>query len=132
MVMSRRAASRCSIAGNVMCLDVLRVLERSPDTVRRVLEDIDELGRSEPRLMVALDRIEKLLAEAMRDQSVARALVEQLALAQAAALLLAHAPGAVSDAFLATRLGGAWRSTYGTGGAAIDTRAILDYAAPLV
>jgi len=115
-----------------MCLDVLRVLERSPETVRRVLEDIDELGRSEPRLMLALDRIEKLLAEAMRDQSVARALVEQLALAQAAALLLAHAPDAVSDAFLATRLVGAWRSTYGTGGAGIDTRAILDYAAPLV
>jgi putative acyl-CoA dehydrogenase len=119
-------------SGNVMCLDVLRVLERAPETVRRVLEGIDTLGRSEPRLMAALDRIETLLAEAMRDQSVARALVEQLALAQAAALLLAHAPHAVSDAFLATRLDGQWRSTYGTSATKMDVREILSRAGPVL
>jgi len=117
-------------SGNVMCLDVLRVLERSPETVRRVIEEIDAIAGREPRVKAALDHIETLLASAMRDQSMTRALVEQLALAQAAALLLAHAPQDVSDAFLATRLNGGWRSTYGTtafGGAA---RAILDRAMP--
>jgi len=117
-------------SGNVMCLDVLRVLERSPETVRQVLEEIDELGRGEPRLMAALDRIETLLARAMRDQGVGRALIEQLALAEAGALLVANAPQAVSDAFLATRLDGGWRSTYGAGSSAIDARAILDRATP--
>jgi putative acyl-CoA dehydrogenase len=105
------------------------VLERSPETVRQVLEEIDELAGREPRVKVALDHIESLLGEAMRDQSVARALVEQLALAQAAALLLAHGPQEVSDAFLATRLG-AWRSTYGAAATGGDTRAILDRALP--
>ncbi|MGK2922760.1 MAG: isovaleryl-CoA dehydrogenase [Methyloceanibacter sp.] len=119
-------------SGNVMCLDVLRVLERAPETLRRMLDEIDALGGHEPRLKAALDRIETLLAEAMRDQSVARTLVEQLALAQAGALLLAHAPAAVSDAFLATRLQGTWRSTYGAGAAGLDARAILDRAAPQV
>jgi putative acyl-CoA dehydrogenase len=113
-----------------MCLDVLRVLERSPETLRSVLEGIDQAGRQEPRLKAALDRIETLLAQAMRDQSVARTLVEQLALAQAGALLLAHTPSAVSDAFLATRLQGTWRSTYGAGTAGLDARAILDRATP--
>jgi putative acyl-CoA dehydrogenase len=117
-------------SGNVMCLDVLRVLQRSPETVRHVLEGIDELAGRESRVKAALDRIETMLGEAMRDQSVARALVEQLALAQAAVLLLVHAPQEVSDAFLATRLDGAWRGTYGGAATRGDFRAILDRALP--
>ena len=119
-------------SGNVMCLDVLRVLERSPETLSRVVEEIDTLGGRDPRVKAALDRIETILAEAMRDQSVGRALVEQLACTQAAALLLAHAPHAVSDAFLATRLEGGWRNTYGAGRAKMDARVILDRAAPQI
>ena len=49
-------------------------------------------------------------------------MVELLALTAAGALLQAHAPPAVSDAFLATRLYGAFRHTYGVGlGGAIST-----------
>jgi putative acyl-CoA dehydrogenase len=117
-------------SGNVMCLDVLRVMERSPETVALVLDGIDAASTGEPRLKATLDRIKTLLAEARRDQSVARALVERLALAQAGALLLAHAPHAVSDAFLATRIEGGWRSTYGACDKDIDARAVLDRAAP--
>jgi putative acyl-CoA dehydrogenase len=117
-------------SGNVMGLDVLRVLERSPETVRSVLEGIDTLGGRDPRIEAALDRLETYLAKAMRDQSVARALVEELALAQAAALLLTHAPQVVSDAFLATRLAGTRRSTYGAGVGKIDARGLVDRAAP--
>ena len=36
----------------------------------------------------------------------------------------------VSDAFLATRLSGPWRSTYGTGARNIDARRLVDRAAP--
>ncbi len=54
----------------------------------------------------ALAGSEALLAECARDQRAARSLVEQLALAEAGALLLRHAPEAVSDGFIATRLGG--------------------------
>jgi len=117
-------------SGNVMGLDVLRVLERSPETVRQMLEEIDSIAGGESRVKAALDHIETLLGKAMRDQSVARALVEQLALTQAAGLLLAHAPQEVSDAFLATRLDGAWRSTYGATAVGGGARAILDRAMP--
>ncbi|MGH6734728.1 MAG: isovaleryl-CoA dehydrogenase [Methyloceanibacter sp.] len=115
-------------SGNVMCLDVLRVLERAPETVMLVLEAIGEIAAGEPRLKTALERIETLLAQAKRDQSAARALVEELALAQAGALLLAHSPPAVSDAYLATRLEGRSRNTYGADASKIDARAILDRA----
>jgi hypothetical protein len=36
----------------------------------------------------------------------------------------------VSDAFIATRLAGGWRNTYGAGLARADTRAILARAVP--
>ena len=117
-------------SGNVMCLDVLRVLERSPDAVRRVLDGIDAIAGGDPRVRIGLDRIERSLADAMRDQGVARTLVEQLALVQAGALLLAHAPETVSDPFLATRLAGGWRSTYGAAGTEMDARAVVERAAP--
>jgi putative acyl-CoA dehydrogenase len=58
----------------------------------------------------------------------ARRLVERLALLLQASLLLRHAPGAVSDAFVGSRLGGDWGIAYGTLPAGTDTAAILDRA----
>jgi len=56
-----------------------------------------------------------VLREVAREPRLTRTLAELLALTQAGALLRANAPAAVSDAFLATRLGGGWRHTYGVG-----------------
>ena len=53
--------------------------------------------------------------------------VEELPAAQiaAGAILRAHAPSAVADAFIATRLGGVARQTYGQGIERFDTKAII-------
>ena len=117
-------------SGNVMCLDVLRVVEKDPAALDPVIADLENASAGEARLRAALDRIKALRAACARDQGAARALVEQLALAQAGALLLRHAPGAVSDAFLASRADGLWRGTYGATPGRPDTRTILDRAAP--
>lgn len=117
-------------SGNVMGLDVLRVLERSPETMDRVLAELAELAQGERRLKAALDRLKSMAAEAGRDPSWARALVELLALTQAGALLNAHAPPSVTDAFLATRLGGTWRHTYGASLAPADAPSIVRRGAP--
>ncbi|MGH6866244.1 MAG: isovaleryl-CoA dehydrogenase [Methyloceanibacter sp.] len=117
-------------SGNVMCRDVLRAIEGSPETVRRVLDGIAAMSGGEPRLKPLLLRIDALMEQATRDESAARALVEMLALAQAGALMLAHAPETVSDAFLATRLSGNWRHTYGAYSAYMDPHAIVTRAAP--
>jgi putative acyl-CoA dehydrogenase len=117
-------------SGNVMCLDVLRVIEREPETLDRVLVELESLAAGEPRLEAALVKIKALAQDARRDQGAARTLVELLALAEAAALLVSDAPQAVGDAFLATRLQGSWRHTYGAGLAHADTRAIVARAAP--
>ncbi|MGI8725884.1 MAG: acyl-CoA dehydrogenase family protein, partial [Methyloceanibacter sp.] len=117
-------------AGNIMALDVLRVLERSPEVLDRVLAELAELAPGERRLKAALERLKGLAGETKRDPSGARALVELLALTHAGALLNAHAPPAVTDAFFATRLRGTWRHT--NGAAPADTASIVRRAAPVL
>jgi putative acyl-CoA dehydrogenase len=60
----------------------------------------------------------------------ARRLVEDLALAFQASLLLRDAPGTVADAFCAGRLGGGGRA-FGTLPPGVDADAILDRALAL-
>jgi putative acyl-CoA dehydrogenase len=117
-------------SGNVMCLDVLRVLEKDPEAVERVVADLETDAQGDARLDSALDRVKTLIGACQRDRGATRALVEQLAVTQAGVLLARHGAPAVSDAFLATRLGGGWRQTYGAGLARADTRTILARAAP--
>jgi putative acyl-CoA dehydrogenase len=119
-------------SGNVMGLDVLRVAERAPEAVEAVLEELKGFSAGEPSLERALERVRSLFAEASRDQRRTRSLIELLALATAGALLRAHAPACVGDAFLASRFGGGFRQTYGAGLDSADARAIVERAAPLI
>jgi putative acyl-CoA dehydrogenase len=63
-------------------------------------------------------------------QFQARRLVEDLAVALQASLLVRHAPTAVADAFCAARLGGQGGRVYGTLPAGVDSVAIVDRAFP--
>jgi putative acyl-CoA dehydrogenase len=91
-------------SGNVICLDVLRALARTPDAVDAVLEEIDLARGAERRLDVWAGRLKEDLARPQDAEMGARRLVECLALALQAALLIRHAPAAVADAFCASRL----------------------------
>ena len=64
-------------------------------------------------------------------QFLARRIVEELALALQASLLVRHAPPAVADAFCAARLGGESGRVYGTLPAGVDAGAIIDRALPV-
>jgi len=59
-----------------------------------------------------------------------RALTEALATLAAGTILRAHAPAFIADAYLATRLSGPPRQTYGQGLEAADTYAIVERAFP--
>ena len=118
-------------SGNLLCLDVLRVFERFPETLDRVLAECETLGGGEIRLKAALREVRTLSVEARKDETLARVLTERLALISAGALLLAHAPAAISDAFLATRLAGDPKQTYGASLARADLDAILGRASPV-
>ena len=117
-------------SGNVMALDVLRVLQREPEAAQMVLEEVGAGAGDDAGLKAALARLQALL-HAPRDlDQRARALVEGLALLAAGCILRAHAPAAVADAFITTRLSGSFRHTWGQGLERTGARTIIDRALP--
>lgn len=117
-------------SGNVMCLDFLRVLARSPEQVQLVIQEIRDNAAGEAAIDATLDRLEMTLRQAAIDERDARRLVEQVARTAAASLLVAHAPGFVADAFVLGRIAGPFRHTYGAGPAYSDATALLTRALP--
>ena len=117
-------------SGNVMAHDVLRVLQRQPQAVEIVLEDLAEAAGDDPHLKAALARVRNLLHEPRLLEMRARALVEGLALTAAGTILRTYAPQPVADAFVSTRLAGLPRQSYGQGLEWSDTKAILLRALP--
>jgi putative acyl-CoA dehydrogenase len=116
-------------SGNVMALDLLRVLQREPETAAIVMEDL-AAAAGDTHLRAQLERAQRMLHEPRLLDHRGRALAETLATLAAGAVLRAHAPAFVADAFLATRLSGSPRQTYGQGLEAADTRAIVERALP--
>nr|AID69671.1 acyl-CoA dehydrogenase [uncultured organism] len=115
-------------SGNVMALDVLRVLMRGKDLFDVVLDGLaKDLGPSGTR---TVDVLRACMAVCERDEGAGRLLSEQLALAAAAAELARLGAGSIAEAFVETRLGGAWRSTYGMLDARFDARQIVDLLYP--
>lgn len=117
-------------AGNVMALDVLRVLEKEPGSVEIVLDDLGQVASQDTHLKAAHDRVRGILHEPRLLEVRARALLESLALVAAACILRVHAPSTVADAFIAARLSGVPRFTYGQGLEWSDTKALLARALP--
>ncbi|HEV2504136.1 MAG TPA: DNA alkylation response protein [Mesorhizobium sp.] len=116
-------------SGNVMALDVLRVLERAPALFEEVLAGIDrDLGANGHGTISVL---KAAMQVASTDEGSARLLTEQLALAAAAAELKRLGAGRIADAFIETRLAGQWRNTYGMLDSRHDARMILDTLYPL-
>jgi putative acyl-CoA dehydrogenase len=116
-------------SGNVMCLDVLRAIERTPRAAEVLAAELDI--DSEPRVRPFLERLSKRLSAPDRhDEAQARALVRDLVLALQAVLLIKHAPPAVADAFCASRLGAGAGAVFGLLPRGADTRAIVERAGP--
>jgi putative acyl-CoA dehydrogenase len=86
-------------SGNVICLDVLRVFTRTPDTMKALQAEIS-LGQN---LSPALDSWLATDPPPLQEEH-ARRLVEHLALGLTASLLLRYAPPDLAAAFCETRL----------------------------
>lgn len=115
-------------SGNVMCLDVLRSLAKSPNALDAVMDEIREPAATERRLKAF---VAELSAEGRRrDESQARALARDLVLALQAALLIRYAPATVADAFCASRLGGGAPDAFGALAPGTDCQEIVARAAP--
>lgn len=102
-------------SGNVMCLDLLRILNRDKTLFDQFAEILNEMCKCDSRLVSACDDLFKLLADAEDIEGAARNFVEKLARLFAATLLRNYAPDYVADGFINTRITGDWRHCYGSG-----------------
>lgn len=118
--------------GNVICLDVLRSINREPDCVPAFLDELKMGEGVDPRFDAFVRSLETDLPRFIKHEGQARRLVERLALGLAACLLIRHAPPDVADAFVATRLAGGWTGHFGDLPTDIDARAIAQRAAPAI
>ena len=114
-------------AGNIMALDLLRVLRKGDVAAALAAELAPARGNA------ALDRMAAQLPqriEQLGGETEARRLAEDIALAVQAALLVQHSTPAVADAFCASRIAGDWGRSFGSLPAGCDFDAIIARAAP--
>ena len=112
-------------SGNVIALDVLRVLAREPAAVAAVLAELDAAAGADPRLDAAVAGLRADLPGAT--EADGRRVATRLALALQASLLVRFAPPYVADAFCATRLPAGPPAVFG---AVAGGTAVVDRAAP--
>ena len=111
-------------SGNVIALDILRTLRKAPAGLDALLAHADAVRGADRRLDRARDAAQALARDPALGEAGARRLAEALALVLQGALLVRHAPAAVSDGFIAARLGEDGGSTYGAS-AGWDVAAVL-------
>ena len=114
--------------GNVICLDVLRAMQREPDTVGAFLDEVRKARGTDARLDAFADQLERRLMKVSDLEPIARRVVEMMAFALQASLLVRYSTPAVAGAFCATRLDGDWGRAFGTLPQGLDTQSIVDRA----
>jgi len=121
-------------SGNVMCLDVLRALEREPEAAQALFSAWQADAQGHPALSASLAKLAATLgAPASHREGAARRIAQQIVLIAQATLLVKHAPGEIADAFIATRLAegcGESGRVYGTLPVTFDHAAIIERAFP--
>ncbi len=116
-------------SGNVICLDVLRALLRTPRSAELFFDEVRDVA-ADARVAPAIAEIKQLLAQPEALESQARRLVESMALVLQASLMARHAPSTDADAFISARLANAGGVAYGTLPAGTDFTAIMRRAWP--
>jgi putative acyl-CoA dehydrogenase len=114
-------------SGNIMCLDVLRAIQRTPDDAPRLLHDLSHRAGGHPAVRAELASLQAMLRASPEEQETgARRFAQGLVLTAQAALMLAHADAHAAERFVASRLGRQHGRVFGTldGGAADMARII--------
>ncbi|TCR66434.1 acyl-CoA dehydrogenase family protein [Bosea sp. BK604] len=100
--------------GNVICLDVLRALQREPDTLAALLAELSLARGADRRLDLAIDALETELSDTRDQEHRARQIAAQIATVMEAALFARCSTPAAADAFIASRLEGLPNRAFGS------------------
>ena len=100
-------------SGNIICLDVLRTLQRTPEALDLLYQDLALAQGGNRQFDLAVTAAKDRYAGGVSEAD-ARRFVETMALLLQASLLIRQASPLVSETFVASRLGGDWGRTSGT------------------
>jgi putative acyl-CoA dehydrogenase len=117
-------------SGNVICLDVLRAAAREPQALQAFLDELDAARGADARLDAAVDRARAELTDLDGIEGRARRVVESMALALQASLLVRYGHPAVAEAYCASRLTGDHGQALGTLPPSTDVTTILERSRP--
>jgi putative acyl-CoA dehydrogenase len=117
-------------AGNIQCLDVLRAIQKEPDALEIVLDEIRQAKGLNPHYDQFVDVLREELCKPDQAELRARRNVELLAIALQAAILLQNGHAKVAEAFCASRCAARSSMIFGTLPDATDFTAIIDRARP--
>ena len=101
-------------SGNVQCLDVLRSLRKEPESIEVLLDEIKSASGVNTNFDDYIVAVEKELFNADNLEFRARRVVERLAAALQASVLLKNAPDYVAEAFCVSRLANDGNFNFGT------------------
>ena len=116
-------------AGNVIALDIGRAASRNPESVEVFLDELDQSRGQDSGIDNLLDSLRTDLSNPL-PEAEARRLVERLAIAWAATLMVKHGQPSVSEAYLMSRIGGDHGSLFGTLPTSCDLDQIARRAVP--
>jgi len=118
-------------SGNVQCLDVLRGMVKSPSSVDAFFNEVLEGAGAEPKLDAYVAKLrDEIPGDIDTIQTRARSIVERMALALQASLLVRYGDPATADAFCASRLSGDWGNAFGTLPVGTDFTRIIERHRP--
>ncbi len=117
-------------SGNVQALDVLRAMVKSPESVEAFANEVGEAAGADRRVDAFGAALRDELTDLDAIESRARRIVERMALALQASLLVRFGDPAVADAFVASRLEGDWGRAFGTLPAGTEFGRIVERHSP--
>jgi putative acyl-CoA dehydrogenase len=123
-------------SGNIQCLDVFRAIRRQPESLEVFMEELKEASGLNKHYDHQLQRLQQQLAglkhtDSAQAESEGRRLVESLALAFQACVLLKAGNPLIADAFCLGRFNGNLGGLYGNLPTGIPYREIIERAQPL-
>jgi putative acyl-CoA dehydrogenase len=117
-------------SGNVQCLDVLRAMSRAPETLDAFFAELDTAKGANATYDGHVAALKNDMRDASDFELRARDLVDRLATAFQASVLVKHTPAFVSDAYCASRLGQSGAHQYGALPKSVNFKAIIERASP--
>jgi putative acyl-CoA dehydrogenase len=114
---------------NMMCLDVLRAMQREPGCRDAFMDELRQQQGQNAIYDRSLGELASRLDRGLDSEGHARDLVTRMAYLLQASQMLAHSPAPVAEMYVQTRLGGDWMHVYGTLPDSVEIPGIVERAA---